>query len=353
MQNRATGRSSDRNPANLFGWAGGIVFAAALLAGATILHFQDQQAPKPVAGPLEPLRIGIARSPTCGLIFVALAKGYFRDEGLEVTTKVYPSGKRALKEGLFTGEVDIASSGDVPVAMAAFDRHDIKAIATTFNVDNVNRIIARRDSGIARPSDLRGKRVATQGASAVHFFLHLFLLEHGISEGDVALHFMKAERLPKALAEGRIDAFSMREPFISEARELLGDNAVVFEAPGLYSQTEIVVAAGELIKNRPGVVTRVLRALLRAETFMTANPEEAIAITAERLGVEAEEIAIIWPTVKFRMALGQPLLLRLENEARWAIGANIVNNGDVPNYLDFIHLDALADLKPEAVTIIR
>jgi len=93
--------------------------------------------------------------------------------------------------------------------------------------------------------------VATQRASAVHYFLHLFLLRHGMSEDDVDLSFMKAEELPGALSEGTIDAFSMREPFIGEAKRLMGEQAVVFSEPALYVKTFNLVAV------KPAAVTLV------------------------------------------------------------------------------------------------
>ena len=75
-------------------------------------------------------------------------------------------------------------------------------------------------------------KIATQRLSAVHYFLHLFLLKHDIE--DAELEFLKAEELPQALADGKIDAFSMREPFISEAHGLVGNNGIVFRESGTY-----------------------------------------------------------------------------------------------------------------------
>lgn len=94
--------------------------------------------------------------------------------------------------------------------------------------------MARRDRGIEEAADLRGKHIATQRGSAVHFFLHLCLVSHGLTEEDVTLSFMKGEELPAALAEGRIDAFSMREPYVSEASSLLGERVVIFGHKSIY-----------------------------------------------------------------------------------------------------------------------
>ena len=60
-----------------------------------------------------------------------------------------------------------------------------------------------------------------------------------------------------------------------------------------------------------------------------------------------------WPKQSFVIELPQSLLFRLEDEARWRIKNNLTDNKEVPNYLDFIFTDALEQIKPGAVTIIR
>jgi len=140
------------------------------------------------------LKLGIALQPTSALAMIAMEKNYFKKHHIDIDLHKYPSGKRALNDGLFSGQIDIATTTDMPAAMAALQQHKYKIIASTFNADNVNRIIARKDAGILSPADLQGKKVATQQASAVHYFLYLFLLEHGLSENDVQQYFFKAEQ---------------------------------------------------------------------------------------------------------------------------------------------------------------
>jgi NitT/TauT family transport system substrate-binding protein len=51
--------------------------------------------------------------------------------------------------------------------------------------------------------------------------------------------------------------------------------------------------------------------------------------------------------------LDQTILVSLEDEARWAMKERLTDKKEIPNYLDFIFMDALEQAKPEAVTIIR
>lgn len=321
-------------------------------AGSAAIETRVAQAAETASAEAE-LRIGLSLQPSNALVMIALDQGYFRDEGIRVSVEHYVSGKRALLDGLFAGKVDLVTASDVPIVFNSFERQDFSVIATIFHVDNQNRIVARADSGIESPKDLRGKRLATQKSSAVHFFLHLFLLENGMSDHDVALSFMKAGELPESLARGEIDAFSMREPYIGQAKALLGSNAVVFAAPGLYYQSDQLVAANGLLEERPEAVRKVLRALVRSEQFVRANPKDSQEIVARSLGAGSAEIAAIWPELTPRVSLEQSLLLRLEDIARWALKRRLVEGREIPNLLDLMHLDGLEAVKPEAVTVIR
>ena len=320
-----------------------------LLASLIVLTSCEQSTPQLKT---ESLNLGLAMQPASALMMVALDQELFKAQGLDIVVKEYPSGKRALREGLFTGGVDVASTADVPLTFAAFERDDFRIIASLFSASNVNRIVSRRDHGITKATDLKNKRMATQKASAVHFFMHLFLLENGISGKDVLVSFMKAEQLPKALANGEVDAFSMREPYVSEARSLLGDQAMVMSAPGAYEQMELLVATTTLLQERPVVAKRMLKALLQAEAFIHEQLDKAAEIVAKRLQVDATKIKTVLPQYTLRVSMEQSLLLLLEDQARWAIENDLLK-GRVPDYLKLIHFDELLQLAPERVTIIR
>lgn len=298
------------------------------------------------------IRLGLAMQESSALAMIAVEKGYFAEAGLNCSVKEYVSGKRALM-GMLGGEVDAASTAPVPVVFQSFKRGNFRIVASIGAVTGLEKVVARRNVGIETPQDLRGKTIGTQRGSAVHFFLHLFLLKKGIAAEEVTLEFMKAEQLPQALAEGRIDAFTMREPYVSEAVELLGEDAVVFEAPGIYYRSELLVATEPAVAEKPRAVRALVRGMLRASDFVSAHPEESIGIVAAKLDVPRERIEAMWPGFRNRVALDQALLASMESQAEWAIRAGLTEGKKIPNYLDFVYLRAMEREKPGAVTIIR
>lgn len=299
-----------------------------------------------------PVRLGISSQPLVSLAIIADRQGFLAREGVQATVRHYPSGKHAM-EALLAGEVDIATVAETPVVFSSFKRDDYSIFATIGSFSNEQRIVANRKSGITSPADLRGKRVATQQGSAVHFFLHLFLLKQKLSEKDVVLSYLKADELPKALARREIDAFSMREPFVSEARRLLGKDAVVFDSPGLYVMSFHMVAMKAYIKAHPELIARTVRSLIRAEELYRADYGRAVKTVAEELKIPERELSVHLGEMDLRVSLDQSVLMGLEDEARWALNMNLVPGRKMPNYLRYLYLDALQQVRPASITVIR
>jgi len=286
------------------------------------------------------------------LALIALEQGYFSDAGLDVTVTEYSSGTKVLN-GLFDAEVEVGIVGLGPLAFASFDRSDFRIFGSVSTQFDLYKIVARKDSGIQEPGDLKSKRVGTSQASSFHYFLHNFALEYGFSEDDVELVFSGAADQPAALASGDIDAISTREPYISEAISLLGDNYVVFSVPTLPSNTLNLVALEGFIKEKPQVAERLLRAFVHAEEFARTEPAQAISIVAAKLEIDEADVQVAWDNSVSVVSIGQELLLGLENIAQWAIRQELTDANDVPNYLNYLYLDGLDTVKSEAITIIR
>lgn len=299
-------------------------------------------------------RLVVADSPTLltGLLSIAVHKGYFAEQGLEVEIKETKTGDDATRL-MFEGKADIATVAETAFVFDSFRENGFSLFATIGSWDNEVKIVARTDRNINSIADLRGKTVGTHPKISVHYFLSQALLKHGLTMRDIKPVFKKAGELPAALDAGEIDAFSLREPFIGEAAQRLKGNVKVFAEPGLYWKSFSLVARNKILAERSGALQGFLRALHKAEMLVREQPREAAAILAARLNGTPEKIAADLDQVKLRLGLEQRLVYVLENVANWALDENLLTAKTVPNYLLLINTDVLRRVKPNSVTIIK
>ncbi len=264
-----------------------------------------------------PVRIGYGTQPGALLLMLAREQAYFEQEGLTPTYMTYPSGKRALNEGLFADQSDITSASDLPVVDSLKTGKDLVVLASLQAARSINSIVARRDRGIEGISDLTGKRVGTQQTSAVHFFLDRALQANGVNPSRVSHVFYPAEQLVPALVDGKIDAMSMREPFVSEALAKLGENGIVLEAPWVYPQFEVLVVRRAYADAHGEEMRRVLRALLRAERYLNEQPREAAVILARVMQLPMDSTERLLAQTINRVGLSQALLSMMDMQKTW------------------------------------
>jgi len=303
-------------------------------------------------GPAEKVTIAYSATTDAVLAEVAHIRGYYREEGLEAVSHMHPYGKPALKEVL-EGKADFATVAETPVMFAIMKGEQISIIATIQTSRKVNAIIARKDKGILTPGDLKGRKIAATLGTTSDFFLDAILATHGISKKTVEIIDLKAEEITAALSKGDVEAASAFSAYISLAQRELGSRGITFYDENIYTSTFNVVTKQEFIRKNPEKVKKMLRALVKAEEFIKQNPEEARKIVAGFSGTDIAIVHDIWANTSFSVSLDQSLLLALEDESRWAIKQGLTSSAKAPNYLDFIYLDGLTSVKPNAVRILR
>ncbi|MCX5814296.1 MAG: NrtA/SsuA/CpmA family ABC transporter substrate-binding protein [Proteobacteria bacterium] len=285
-------------------------------------------------------------------IFIANEKRYFSDEGLDVTIKPHPSGKKAM-EGMFAGEVKLSTVTDIPIVFNSFIRNDFVVIATFAYSYNNCKVLGRKDKGIKSPEDLKGKKIGTPFSTAAHFFSHVYLSEYGITKSDVKIIDIPAQDLPEALQSGKIDAIVIFEPYAYQADKALPDNVVRLPESRLYRETFNLIAMKQFANEHPELLKKIVRSLDKAIEFIKSNKKESIAVIINKTNMEEFFLVSIWDDFVYQLSLDRSLLISMEDEARWAIKNRFTDKTKVPNYLGYFYPDAMKAVKPKAVTIIK
>ena len=326
------------------------IILTAVLGLAVFLGSGCQQQKQAV--PPEKITIAYSTASNAMLMYIALAKGYFGDAGLEAIPQPHAFGKPAL-QSVIEGKADIATVGDTPLVFAVIGGKKITTLAMIQTANKNEAIVARRDRGIVRPSDLQGKKIGLTVGTTGDFFADSFLLAHGIDRNHVQIIDLKPDEMTDALSTGKVDAVSTWNPTLIQLHKKLGSNGIMFFGESHYTEIFCVVALQEYVKTNPAAIKKVLRALLQAETFAQQHPEEARRLVAEFIKTDKAVLDETWDIFTLRVTLDQALLVDLEEQTRWAMKNRLTERRDMPNYLDFIYVDGLAAVKPEAVRIIR
>jgi ABC-type nitrate/sulfonate/bicarbonate transport system substrate-binding protein len=307
--------------------------------------------------PIEPLpQINIATMPhsfSGYTIFLASKKGYFKDQGLDVTLiKTFPHGMATLN-ALDTGEAQIAASSETPFINSILKGSKLFIIATTITADEHLAIVARKDSLILNPKDLKNKRIGVTIGSNGEYFLDMVLNLNDLSRENIQLLNLKPNQMVETLLAKEVDAIATWNPQKTKAIKELGKNAVTFNAQNLYSPLFIVATTQDFATSNPEIIKKILKALLSATQFIETNPDESHKIVAKQIMTDPNLLNELTASYHFKLSLEQSFLTTLENQAYWALKGNYGSGKEMPNFLNYIYPEALYEINPGSVTIIR
>ena len=259
-----------------------------------------------------------------------------------------------LLDAMLAGEeLDMCTAAQTPIMFQSFKRDDFAIVAAMVSSESDVKVLGRRDKGVIGVEQLAGKRVGITVGTTAQFFLHIVLIYGGVPASAVEIVDARPSELPHVLSEGRVDAICTWEPHALTARQLLGEQAVTLEARNLYREDFYFVARRGVLAADQEAVKHFLEAIGKAQEFIHEREEEAKAILCRRLGIDPQQVDAVWSEFEFGLKLDQSIFLTLEEEARWAIQAGLTDQRQVPNYLGYIFADALEQVEPEAVQIIK
>jgi ABC-type nitrate/sulfonate/bicarbonate transport system substrate-binding protein len=309
---------------------------------------QSREERETKSAPLQ-ISVAIGSSLYSGLVAIADGKGFFKESGLVVLIKEYPSGLLAV-EAMLRGEVQMATAADLIFVLKSGDEPSLRIVAS-IGLANTSRIVARKDRNITEPNDLRGKRIGVTPNTISEYYLSTFLLFHRIPRSEVTVVNLPPDGMAKALAGGEVDAISVWDVFVYQAKTRLGENAVSWEAQNTQDFHWILMAREGMIRS-PEPLKRFLKGLVIAQGFLLSHEDEAKGIIMRRWGFEPGFIRENWEGTRMDVSLSQSLLRSLDNAAEWKMHQD-GKSAELPNFLNYIYTSALEEVDPRAVTIFR
>jgi len=202
--------------------------------------------------------------------FIALDKGYYTAEGLDVN--YLPGGPDVIPQAsLLTGKADIALTSLIETASAVSEKGaPFKIVGAQFQ-KSPDSVISLEATGIKSIKDLVGKTVACPPLSLGTFKVLLGL--NGVTEDQVKIVPYAFD--PTPLATGQVDAvvdFMTSLPFIIEQTSGKKASFILFYDSGMPFGQDFVTVTEDTLKNRRKDVVAFLRASRKGWNDDFADP---------------------------------------------------------------------------------
>jgi NitT/TauT family transport system substrate-binding protein len=330
-----------------------IIIAAAAIVIVGLVLWVAGNSSQAYSAKIETIAVAYAPFESTALFWIAEDQHFFKRNGLNINLHKYDAGVQAL-DGMLNDEAEIAIGiAEFPFVGKVFREKNIRIIG---NIDKAELIyiVGRKDRGIEKPADLKGKKVGTTFRTVAEFYLGTFLNLHGMNMMDITLVDVKTPgEWVNAVVNGEIDAISTAQPYVRIIKERLGDNAFCWPAQSNQVLFGLIITTDKWIHMHPELVKRLLKSLAQAEEHLIRHPADLNVIVQKRLDLDPAYMETVRTQNYFSLSLDQSLIVMMEDQARWMIKNQMTETEEVPNFLDYIHFSDLEQLKPEAVTIIH
>ncbi|OIX90618.1 sigma-54-dependent Fis family transcriptional regulator [Pantoea sp. Ae16] len=230
------------------------------------------------------LRIGYQKFGNLGILKARqLLEQQLADRGVSVLWSEFPAGPQLL-HALSNKEIDFGTTGEVPPLFAQADHSPMLYVAWEPAAPQSVALVVPDSSPIQHVSDLRGKRIAVNRGSNVHYLLLQILDEAGLALDEVRILYAppKYPLTPSDL--NAVDAWMMWDPLLSEA-ENSGQFRVIADGSGRVSNHQFYLAERGFAAHAGDLIAVLLAALEQTGRYIDAHRAEAAGLLSTELGI--------------------------------------------------------------------
>ncbi|RZT41935.1 sulfonate ABC transporter substrate-binding protein [Cupriavidus agavae] len=266
---------------------GALVIATGLAYGlaAAPAHAQSQS----VNG--KQLRIGYQKYGTLTLL---KARGTLEKrlagQGITVKWTEFPAGPQLL-EGLNVGAIDFGTVGEAPPIFAQAAGAQLAYIGNEPPAPTAEAIVVPKGSALKSVTDLKGKRVALNKGSNVHYLLVRQLEKAGVAWNEIQPVYLPPADARAAFERGAVDAWVIWDPFLAAAEKQLGARVLAdgrsADGKAVVSNHQFYLASRPYANARPDVVAVILDELFQLGQWAEKHPKDAAQVLVKETGLDA------------------------------------------------------------------
>jgi NitT/TauT family transport system substrate-binding protein len=242
--------------------------------------------------------------------FVALERGFYREEGLTVEIAgVFKAGPE-LMSGFSSGSLDAGYVGLAPALVAAANGTARIALIAQVN-KNGSALVVGKDSPVSRPAELKGTVIAIPGHATIQdFLLRRVLGDAGIGDNGATIITIKPPEMISVLSGGQIAAFMAWEPYPSLA--VTNDAGRVLS----YSQDIwpdhpccVLAVSTAFLEKHTAEVNALRRAHRKSIDYIENNPVESVSIGVKYTAMDPAVVTLALGHIQFDEQLSSSRVL--------------------------------------------
>jgi sulfonate transport system substrate-binding protein len=210
-------------------------------------------------------------------------EGKLKAEGYQVVWTEFPSGPPLL-EALNVGAIDFGNTGEAPPIFAQAAGAPIQYVAYEPPAPKGEAILVPKDSKIASVADLKGRKVALNKGSNVHYLLVKALEKAGLKYSDIEPVFLAPADARAAFERGAVDAWVIWDPFQAAAEAATGARTLA-DGSGIVSNYQFYFASKKFIAADPKIVDLVLAQLSEVDEWAKGDIHAVAEQLAPAIGL--------------------------------------------------------------------
>jgi sulfonate transport system substrate-binding protein len=299
---------------------GGATFACALAVGCSAIclcgcsHSETAERSSQIAGNQSALvRIGYQKSNAL-LDLLRVRKGLENRLGSRgnVVWQEFPAGPQLL-EGLNVGSIDFGCTGEVPPIFAQAAEAPLLYVMSEGAGPATEAILVRNDSPYKSISELKGKRIALNKGSNVHYLL-LRALEHsGLSFNEIEPVYLTPADARAAFESSRVDAWAIWDPYFAEATDS-GQARILLDGTGLVENRGYYLATRQFAAEQPETLKALLSELSAMSDWAAGHRDDFADFLAGQLEMTPRVLRVFTHRRKFGVETMRPELVAYQQQ---------------------------------------
>ncbi|MDY0091160.1 MAG: ABC transporter substrate-binding protein [Candidatus Vecturithrix sp.] len=302
---------------------------------------------------------GVSDPNISGQLILAKEKGFFQEEGLDVSYRLLSSGTIMPEEIMNASKKPFAFT-QTPITTLVLQEKglDVKIVAPLADISGTQQIVVHQHANIRKPQDLQGKRIGMAKGAAVYIAVQGMAKEFGIDLSTVEFVYLLPAQQLEAMEKGEVDAIACWEPWTSKAQAIGGQfwfSGARSEIPDnegninwLVDQS-VLMTFRENLEKYPHTVQAVIRAFCKATTFINQHLDQAAALLATPLALKKEELEQILSLNKYSMTMDNLFKIGLLSFRELLFQNGVISSK--PLETDLYATEFLKNVDPELVLI--